>query len=40
MYGANIKDDDAIEGETIANAKFQHSTFREEDSKILKQVVE
>ena len=40
LYGADVKDEDTIEGETIANSKFQHSMFREEDSKILKQVVE
>ena len=39
LYGAQ-RGEDAIEGETIANTKFQHSSFREEDSRILHQVVD
>ena len=28
-------EEDGVEGETIANTKFQNSMFREEDSRIL-----
>jgi len=46
LYGADParqgtpEDEESVDGETIANAKFQLSTFREEDSKILHLVVE
>lgn len=41
LYGVDNRTDDNGEpnGETIANSKFQYSTFREEDSRIMYQVL-
>lgn len=36
----NLKSDAVSEAETIANAKFQTSIFREEDSKIFLKVID
>ena len=42
LYGVEhrMEESGSQAGETIANAKFQYSTFREEDSRILFQVLE